>query len=319
MTHLSQPTLASLASQFVDQLFGPRTGIMLEGRTTDAALYFVREGKVQVKSKDGYSNNVIDAGGYFGEDMLELDVGSIKKTTEYVAKYSVRTLDEEVMLGVLTMEKCREVVDTTTLGQGKRQKSASIKEFKIGLNELKKHAILGAGTFGQVWLVSHDSSHSGRHPYALKIQSKYELVQNHQAKGVVQEKNLMQQLHNPFLINLVQTYQDDHCVYMLLGLVQGGELFSLLHQSTYDGISEMDSKFYSAGVIEGLSHMHRRHILYRDLKPENILIDGEGYPVIVDFGFGKAISCVDDMGSVVCFPNSENFAAKYVTSKTYTL
>lgn len=99
----------------------------------------------------------------------------------------------------------------------------------------------------------------------------------------------MQQLHHPFLINLVQTYQDKQYVYMLLGLVQGGELFSLLHQTSYDGISEKDAKFYAAGVIEGLSHMHRRHILYRDLKPENVLIDSEGYPVIVDFGFGKLL------------------------------
>jgi len=113
---------------------------------------------------------------------------------------------------------------------------------------------------------------------------------------VVREKNIMQQLHHPFLINLVQTYQDEQRVYMLLGLVQGGELFSLLHQATHDGIPEKDAKFYGAGIIEGLSYMHRRQILYRDLKPENVLIDSEGYPVIVDLGF-----------------------AKYVPSKTYTL
>lgn len=231
----------------------------------------------------------IDSGGYFGEDMLEIDIGGMKKGTDYVAKYTVKTLGEGVVLGVLTMEKCRQIIDTTILGHGKRKKAASHIDSKIPFDTLKKHSILGAGTFGQVWLVSHVSSSGTRRPYALKIQSKYELIQNHQAKGVVQEKNLMQQLHHPFLINLVQTYQDQQYVYMLLGLVQGGELFSLLHQTSYDGISEKDAKFYAAGVIEGLSHMHRRHILYRDLKPENVLIDGEGYPVIVDFGFGTFV------------------------------
>jgi protein kinase A len=78
----------------------------------------------------------------------------------------------------------------------------------------------------------------------------------------------MQQLHHPFLTNLVQTYQDKQFIFMLLGLVQGGELFSLLHQTSYDGISEKDTKFYASGILEALSHMHRRHIIYRDLKPE---------------------------------------------------
>jgi serine/threonine protein kinase len=186
--------------------------------------------------------------------------------------------------------------DTTMLGSGKRKVSLSIIDTTIPLKSLKKHAILGAGTFGQVWLVSKDGADGIPRPYALKIQSKYELVESAQAKGVVTEKNIMQQLKSPFIINLVASYQDNQYVYMLLGLVQGGELFSLLHQPSYDGVSEADAKFYAAGILEGISYMHRRQILYRDLKPENILIDNEGYPVVVDLGF-----------------------AKYVPAKTYTL
>jgi hypothetical protein len=289
MTHLSQPTLASLAAQFTDKTFPSRTEILIEGQTTKAALYLVRKGKVQIKSANGEYDNIIDAGGYFGEDMLEVDQGGVIKGVDYVSKYTVTSFGEEVVAGVLSIEECRKIIDTTALGHGKKATMISIVESNIPLSQLEKHAILGAGTFGQVWLVSNVSENGTRRPYALKIQSKYELIENHQAKGVVQEKDLMQQLHHPFLINLVQTYHDKQYVYMLLGLVQGGELFSLLHQTTYDGISEKDSKFYASGILEALSHMHRRHILYRDLKPENVLIDREGYPVIVDFGFGEYI------------------------------
>lgn len=298
MTHLSQPTLGSLAAQFVDKTISPRTDILTEGKTTEAALYFVRSGRVEVKSKaNKEQNKTINAGGYFGEDMLEIDIGGLKKTTDYVPKYSVRTLSDPVIIGVLTMKVCRQVIDTTALGKQKKTKVDMLGgDTNIPLDALTKHSILGAGTFGQVWLVSYVSSDKVRRPYALKIQSKYELIKNHQAKGVVQEKNIMQQLHHPFLTNLVQTYQDKQFIFMLLGLVQGGELFSLLHQTSYDGISEKDTKFYASGILEGLSHMHRRHILYRDLKPENVLVDRDGYPVIIDFGF-----------------------AKYVVAKTYTL
>lgn len=50
---------------------------------------------------------------------------------------------------------------------------------------------------------------------------------------------------------------------------------------------ESAAKFFAAVMLEGLTHMHQRQIVYRDLKPENVLIDKDGYPVIIDFGFCK--------------------------------
>jgi protein kinase A len=129
---------------------------------------------------------------------------------------------------------------------------------------LKKHKILGAGTFGQVWLVSNESA-GKRTAYALKIQSKFDLIKNNQARGVVNEKDIMAKLKHPFIINLVATYQDPQRVYMLLGLVQGGELYSVLHTPRRDGVSEREAKFYAAGIIEGLTYMHNKLVIYRDL------------------------------------------------------
>jgi hypothetical protein len=291
-TNLSQPSLAALASLIHDRRFAPGSVIIEEGKETIASLYLVRSGKVEIKSQDGTFNNIIDAGGYFGEDMLDIDVGGVKKSSERASLYTVTVLSEEIIAGVLSIGDYRGIVDTPSLGRGKKAALSATTNGQIPLTLVKKHAILGAGTFGQVWLASHDDPDGIRHAYALKIQSKYELVQNHQDKGVVQEKNIMQQLTHPFIIDLVQTYQDNKYVYMLLGIVQGGELYSLLHQTTYDGISERDAKFYASGILEGMSYMHRKNILYRDLKPENVLIDNQGYPVIVDLGFGKSVYAV---------------------------
>ena len=60
---------------------------------------------------------------------------------------------------------------------------------------------------------------------------------------------------------------------MLLELVQGGELFSVLHTDICGrDLDEEDMKFYAACVYLGLEHLHKRDIAYRDLKPENLLV-----------------------------------------------
>lgn len=68
-------------------------------------------------------------------------------------------------------------------------------------------------------------------------------------------------LHSPFLISLVTTYKDQNCVYMLMELVQGGELYTVMANDE-GGIAEEKAQFYIAGIAEGLFYMHRRGTYY---------------------------------------------------------
>ena len=286
----------TLAELFVDDHYAPGFVLFEEDEEVESTFFIVREGKVKLTStSDKYNDTIIEKGGYFGDEMLCRDAqyGIVEgKDPTSKARYKVEML-EQTCLACLTLEECRTAIDTTTIGKGARgaHRFSSIKGCDIQFAALKKHSILGAGTFGQVWLTSRLASDGEtRVPYALKIQSKYELLQSQQAKGVIQEKEIMSQLQHPFIIKLVNTYQDRARVYMLLGIVQGGELFSIMHTEKGDGVPEDHARFYAAGILEGLTYMHRRHILYRDLKPENVLIDQMGYPVIVDLGFGKLLA-----------------------------
>ena len=196
-------------------------------------------------------------GGYFGEEMLTIDKDKLHGKGEPVltATYSAKAL-EDCTLGVLTVKDARTIIDTKVLGIAKETKAP---KSKIQVKDLEKHKILGAGTFGQVWLVSEKGKDKSKtEAYALKIQSKYDLIQNNQAKGVVNEKNIMAKLNHPFILKLVATDQDPQRVYMVTSLVQGGELYSVLHTPKRDGVSEKEAKFYAAGIIEGLTYMHNK-------------------------------------------------------------
>jgi len=249
--------MAALAEVVKDQYYAKGEKFIVKGEPTQAALYLVRKGQVQIKDKKG-NKRVVERGGYFGEDMLKRDhdKSSKKGDPTVTVQYSVKAL-EDCTLGVLTLKDARTVVDTTHMGASKKPKPELTSDIQV--KDLKKHRILGAGTFGQVWLVSHQGTDKEKHAYALKIQSKYDLIQNNQAKGVVNEKNIMAKLDHPFIIKMVATDQDPQRVYMVTGLVQGGELYSVLHTPKRDGVSENDAKFYAAGILEGLTYMHNKH------------------------------------------------------------
>jgi len=263
--------------------------ILSEGDYVDApALYLVRSGVLEAYTDDGESR-ILKSGTFFGEDTLMPDEeqkfggkGGMKQSKE-----TVEVL-EDCVLGKLSLANIDSVIlNLNRMGNKKGGQGLDTLDHTIDIFKLERHTLLGAGTFGQVWLASDKKSGKA---YALKVQIKRELIDHHQAEGVCREREVMSKIDNPFVIKLVNTCQDNQSVFMLLNLVQGGELFNVMHNDERDCIPEKEVKFYAAGILEGLAYMHRRRIIYRDLKPENVLIDNLGYTVIVDLGFAKVVN-----------------------------
>lgn len=276
-SHFQPYEMARLVDLVTECTFRRGEVLAEEGQTAKQNLYIIRTGRIVIANDNGMINN-LGHGDYFGETAIQQE--------DEVTSHQTITAEEDTTCGVLTKSAIESVIGNVKRLGKPLAPVASKLDRSIKLKDLIKFRILGVGTFGKVWLVSHKKTGT---PYALKMLSKREIIGHHQVEGVIREKNIMSSIDHPFVVNLICTFQDDRSLYMLIELVQGGELFSVIHTETRDGVPNANSRFYAACILESLSHLHHRHICYRDLKPENILIDSLGYCVLVDLGFAKIV------------------------------
>jgi CRP-like cAMP-binding protein len=281
--------LASLASVIVEKKYMQMQLIVAQALKTKIAIYIVRKGEVEISRRG--KTEIVKAGGYFGGELFN-DDGTFDASVYCKPHFSAKALSS-VICGILTLQDARTVFDTALLAdQSVLSESFNMSFARIDtdadLDDLIKHTILGEGTFGQVWLVSEPLPEMQEdRPYALKIQSKCELAREGHIKAVMEEKRILAQIQHPFTCKLVKAFQDSVFVYLLMELVQGGELFSLLHSDEHHdmGFPEEQAKFYAFCLSDVFAYIHRNKLVFRDLKPENVMIDHKGYPILIDFGY----------------------------------
>jgi len=92
---------------------------------------------------------------------------------------------------------------------------------------------------------------------------------------------------HPFILNLVNSFQNDKEIFMVFDLILGGELFGYLRK--HKKFALPIARFYCACVASAFVYLHEKKIVYRDLKPENLMLDADGYLKVVDFGFAKVV------------------------------
>lgn len=87
---------------------------------------------------------------------------------------------------------------------------------------------LGTGSFGRVHLVRSQHNHRS---YAVKVLNKERVVKMKQVEHTNSEREMLERVRHPFLVNLWGTFKDSKNLYMVMDFVAGGELFSLLRKS----------------------------------------------------------------------------------------
>jgi len=99
------------------------------------------------------------------------------------------------------------------------------------------------------------------------------------------ERNVLETVSHPFIVNLMYAFQTPTKLYFVLEYCPGGELF--FHLSRAGRFSEGRCRFYASEILLAVGHLHGLDIIYRDMKPENILLDAAGHVKLTDFGLSK--------------------------------
>lgn len=132
--------------------------------------------------------------------------------------------------------------------------------------------------------------------YACKIIDKVQIEQRF--AGMIDqfhtEIKALQSLHHPNIIKLYDVYITNDKIYIVMELMQGGELFDYVVQK--GTLNEEEASRIVRKVTSALVYMHSKNIIHRDLKPENLLLTHKprsSHDIevkIIDFGLSKCMS-----------------------------
>lgn len=178
--------------------------------------------------------------------------------------------------------------------------------------------ILGIGGFGIVHKAHHISSNT---ECAVKIVSK-SYAQS--ASGAQREAEVLQSLEHLHVCKLLDSFEDEDNVYLVLELVQGTDLCNRLNNPAK--IDESYAANVMRQVLQALAYCHKPEIsvIHRDLKPENIMLqasagDNDMPPTVklIDFGLAARLPS-DDYVQTDVVGNAEFLAPEALSRGVYS-
>ncbi|KAL1744011.1 hypothetical protein HDZ31DRAFT_64486 [Schizophyllum fasciatum] len=140
---------------------------------------------------------------------------------------------------------------------------------------------LGAGSYGDVYLVNHKLTSRS---YALKAINKYKMVANGVSPvQVIEERDVLYKVRgSKWCLQMEAAWSDDTYMYFLTPRYHSNLAAEL--KKAGGKFDATTTRFYATELVAALRDLHARGIVHRDLKPENVLIDDKGHIVLADFG-----------------------------------
>ena len=144
--------------------------------------------------------------------------------------------------------------------------------------------MIGQGSFARVYLAKNNETDE---KVAIKAFNKEHILKKDKGvENIREEIEITWNLNNKNLIKMIELHESENSIYMILELLEGGEIFKLS-----GGCIQYDMAIHIIReLLKGVGYLARHGIMHRDLKPENIVLKYLGKPLkdnslkIVDFG-----------------------------------
>mmetsp|Transcript_30428 Transcript_30428/g.71123 ORF Transcript_30428/g.71123 Transcript_30428/m.71123 type:complete len:476 (+) Transcript_30428:246-1673(+) len=162
------------------------------------------------------------------------------------------------------------------------------------LNE--KYELLEVLGVGSTSTVHRCRNKSTLHEYACKIIDVPMIEERFQGMMAQFQTEIeaLRKLKHPSIIQLYDVFISQEKIYIVMELMEGGELFDYVVQK--GTLTEKEASGIVRKVTSALVYMHEKNIVHRDLKPENLLLkkkptsSSQDVDVkIIDFGLSKAM------------------------------
>ncbi|GJP69162.1 hypothetical protein CLOP_g119 [Closterium sp. NIES-67] len=159
-------------------------------------------------------------------------------------------------------------------------------ELRAATSSFNKKALLGRGSFGEVYLGKLAGKESGE-----VVEVAVKKLNPESSQGLdewLAEIVLLRKLHHPNLVELLGFCAEKGEALLVYGLCTNGSLDDRLFPRTEEEIIDWPTRVRIAqGAAQGLLHLHEHKVIHRDLKPSNILLDKDMHARITDFGMAK--------------------------------
>mmetsp|Transcript_23784 Transcript_23784/g.47664 ORF Transcript_23784/g.47664 Transcript_23784/m.47664 type:complete len:854 (+) Transcript_23784:275-2836(+) len=155
--------------------------------------------------------------------------------------------------------------------------------------------LLGKGGFAKVYKVTSLDTNK---EYAVKIVPKANLVKTRARQKLQTEIKIHRTMKHANICEYKHYFEDKTNCYILLELCHNQSINEMIKRRKK--MTEEETRYFMAQIIEAVSFMHESNVIHRDLKLGNLFLNKNMNIKVGDFGLATRVDSSDEKRKTIC-------------------